>query len=66
MLKRANDNTNQGKTSKSMARGQTLETPIGKDSSDYAGKASDEVLSKLKMGGGIDDYSVARGERDPD
>lgn len=60
-IKRTNDNTNQGTTSKSLARGQTLLTPIGKDSSDYSGPASKEVTSKMKMGGGIHDYSKVRG-----
>jgi hypothetical protein len=55
-MKRSND-TNQGKVDKSAARGQTLRTPIGKDSSDWSGKASDEVTAKMKMGGGMNDLS---------
>lgn len=56
MLKRSND-TNQGKATKSLARGQSLVTPIGKDSSDYSGPASKEVTAKMKLGGGVNDYS---------
>ncbi len=57
-----NNSTNQGVTSKSIGKGQTLQTPIGKDSSDYSGKMSDEVTSKMKMGGGSKDYSKVKGE----
>ena len=49
--------TNQGKVTKTLARGQTLVTSLGKDSSDYAGSMADEVPAKLKMGGGINDTS---------
>jgi hypothetical protein len=49
--------TNQGVTDRSIGKGQTLRTNTGKDSSDWAGKAGDEVTAKLKMGGGIHDYS---------
>jgi hypothetical protein len=56
-MKRFNDSANQGTTTKSLGRGQSLQTPIGKDSSDYSGKAADEVPAKLKMGGGVDDLS---------
>lgn len=52
-----NNDTNQGKVDKSAARGQTIRTPIGKDSSDWSGKASDEVSAKLKMGGGMNNLS---------
>ena len=55
-MKRSND-TNQGQVSRSLARGQTLQTPIGKDSSDYSGKQSDEVTAKMKMGGGMNNLS---------
>lgn len=56
MIKRSND-TNQGTSNTSLARGQTLQTPIGKDSSDYSGSAAKEVTSKMKMGGGMDNLS---------
>lgn len=56
MMKRSND-TNQGTSNKSLARGQTLQTPIGKDSSDYSGSKADEVPAKFKMGGGLDNFS---------
>ena len=55
-MKRSND-TNQGKVDMSAARGQTLRTPIGKDSSDYSGPASKEVTAKMKMGGGMNNLS---------
>lgn len=45
--------TNEGHVDKSAARGQTIRTPIGKDDSDWAGKASDEVSAKAKMGGSM-------------
>lgn len=54
--------TNQGKTTQEIGKGQTLSTPIGKDSSDYAGPASKEVTAKMKMGGGSKDYSKVKGE----
>lgn len=63
MIKRTNE-TNQGNSVRQLARGQTLKTPIGKDSSDYAGKASEEVTSKMKLGGGIHDYSKVNGKGD--
>ena len=47
----------QGKVEKSAARGQTIRTPLGKDSSDWSGKAADEVPAKLKMGGGMNNLS---------
>jgi hypothetical protein len=62
-MKRTNE-TNQGKVTKSLARGQSLVTPIGKDSSDYAGPISKEVTSKMKLGGGIHDYSKVNGRDD--
>lgn len=62
MIKRSNDNTNQGSYDKSAARGQTLRSFSGKDSSDYSGPASKEETSKLKMGGGIHDYSKVKGQ----
>jgi hypothetical protein len=62
-MKRYNE-TNQGKVSKSLARGQTLVTPIGKDSSDYSGPISKEVPAKMKLGGGIHDYSKVNGKAD--
>jgi hypothetical protein len=55
-MHRSND-TNQGKVEKSAARGQTIRTPVGKDSSDWSGKATDEIPAKLKMGGGMDNLS---------
>lgn len=61
MIKRTNE-TNQGVTTKSIGRGQTLQTPTGKDSSDYSGPAAKEITSKLKMGGGQHDYSKALGK----
>jgi hypothetical protein len=59
-MKRSNE-TNQGKASRDIGKGQTLVTPIGKDSSDYAGPVSKEVTSKMKLGGGIHDYSKVKG-----
>ena len=56
-MKRKND-TNQGKVDKSAARGQTVRTPIGKDSSDYSGPANKEVPAKMKMGGGMNNLSA--------
>ena len=56
MMKRSND-TNQGKKDTSAARGQTLRTPIGKDSSDYSGPARKEVTSQMKMGGSMSNLS---------
>jgi len=55
-MKRSND-TNQGKVDKSASRGQTLRTPIGKDSSDYSGPAAKEVTAKMKMGGSMSNLS---------
>lgn len=49
--------TNQGHVDKSAARGQTIRTPVGKDSSDWSGKPADEIPAKLKMGGGMDNLS---------
>lgn len=49
--------TNEGHVDKSAARGQTIRTPIGKDDSDWAGKASDEVTAKMKMGGSMSNLS---------
>lgn len=57
-IKRTNDNTNQGTYSRSIGKGQTLLTSVGKDSSDYAGPAAKEVTSKMKLGGGTHDYSA--------
>jgi hypothetical protein len=57
MMKRNNE-TNQGKVDSSAARGQTIRTPVGKDSSDWSGKASDEIPAKMKMRGGIDNYDA--------
>ena len=56
MMKR-NNKTNQGNINKSAARGQTLRTPIGKDSSDYSGPKSKEVPASMKMGGGMNNLS---------
>lgn len=56
MIKRSND-TNQGISNKSLARGQTLQTPIGKDSSDYSGSKADEVPAKFKLAGGLNNFS---------
>lgn len=60
-MKRHND-TNQGKVTSSAARGQTIQTPIGKDSSDWSGKQSDEVPAKMKMGGGMNNLTHTLGE----
>lgn len=57
MLKRSND-TNEGTVTKSLARGQTLQTPVGKDSSDYSGSMAKEVPAKMKMGGGMSNTSA--------
>lgn len=56
-MKRTNGDTNQGVFTKDLARGQKLQTPVGKDSSDWGGKASDEIPSKMKMGGGMNNLS---------
>lgn len=57
-MKRSNS-TNQGKVDQSAARGQTLRTPVGKDSSDWSGSAAKEIPAKMKMGGGMDNYSAS-------
>lgn len=49
--------TNEGKVEKSIGRGQTIRTPVGKDDSDWAGRASDEIPAKIKLGGGMDNLS---------
>lgn len=56
MMERSNK-TNQGKKDTSAARGQTLRTPIGKDSSDFSGPAKKEVTAQMKMGGGMSNLS---------
>lgn len=49
MLKRSNVDTNQGTYRETGKRGLVIETPVGKDSSDYAGKPSEEVTSRMRM-----------------
>lgn len=60
-MKRHND-TNQGKVTSEAARGQKIVTPIGKDSSDWSGKQTDEVPAKMKMGGGMSNLSHTLGK----
>lgn len=48
---------NQGVIKTSGRRGQSLCVPVGKDTSDYAGKPSMEVPHEMKMGGGMRDLS---------
>lgn len=55
-MKRTNDAL-PAKVDKSAARGQTLRTPVGKDSSDYCGGARKEITAKMKMGGSMDNLS---------
>lgn len=51
-MQRHND-TNQGVSTTKAARGQTIEHPSGKDSSDYSGPANKEETSKMKLGGSM-------------
>lgn len=55
-LKRSNENV-QGEVRTSAARGQTLVTPVGKDSSDHSFGKAKEVPNKMKMGGGLNNLS---------
>ena len=59
-----NNHNNEGKVDKSAARGQTIRTPVGKDSSDWSGKPADEIPAKLKMGGGMNNLSHSIPDKD--
>lgn len=43
-------------------RGQTLVTPVGKDSSDYSGGRTKEIPKQMKMGGGMNNLSDTLGK----
>lgn len=51
-----------GVIKKSVGNGQTLVTPVGKDSSDWSGGKSKEIPNKMKMGGGLHNLSDTLGK----
>lgn len=60
-MKRSN-NAYGGTIKQSIGKGQTLVTPVGKDSSDYSGGKNKEIPAKMKMNGSMSNLSHTLGK----
>lgn len=55
-------NAYSGTIKQSIGKGQTLQTPVGKDSSDWSGGKNKEIPAKMKMGGSMTNLSDTLGK----